>query len=69
MARRWWRKKQLRERYNTTDRSIDRKVKAGILPRPQFPLGGRTPHWDADEVEAAERTAIASAKAGITAQP
>lgn len=29
-----------------------RKVKAGIIPAPMVPLGGRTPRWDRDALDA-----------------
>jgi hypothetical protein len=57
-AKRWLRKRQMRERYgNVTDRTIERAVKDGRLPPPQFPFNNAVPFWDEETVAAHERAA------------
>jgi predicted DNA-binding transcriptional regulator AlpA len=59
IRKRFLRKKQLAERYQTSTRTIDRWARAGRLPKPiylnEFPL------WDEDQVEACERAAMRGA--------
>jgi hypothetical protein len=57
----WKRKRQLRARYgDCSDRTIDRMVKAGKLPPPQYPLGNTIPFWAEDELDASDRAAAAA---------
>jgi predicted DNA-binding transcriptional regulator AlpA len=56
-ARRFLRKKKVAERYDTTERSIERKVEQGILPEPYY-FGSRFPRWAEDELDAADRAAL-----------
>jgi predicted DNA-binding transcriptional regulator AlpA len=47
MPKRYLRKAHLRTRYgDVTYRTIERMVKDGALPPPEFPLGNRIPAWD-----------------------
>jgi predicted DNA-binding transcriptional regulator AlpA len=56
--KRFLRKRQLSERYQTVTRTIDRWVKTGRLPQPIYI--GEVPMWDADEIEAVERQAVST---------
>ncbi len=55
--KRYLRKKQLADRYQTCTRTIDRMAKDGRLPPPDF-YNGKLPMWDEEKVEAAERAAV-----------
>jgi predicted DNA-binding transcriptional regulator AlpA len=47
MPKRYLRKQHLRVRYGDVhDRTLERMVKSGALPPPEFPLGNRVPAWD-----------------------
>jgi hypothetical protein len=60
--RRWLRKKQLRERYgDVVDKTIERAVKDGRIPPPEFPFDNKVPFWDEETLEAHERAVIMSA--------
>jgi hypothetical protein len=62
-AKRWLRKRQLRERYGDINpRTIERAVAAGRLPPPQFPFGNRIPFWDEAVLEEHERAAVIAPK-------
>jgi predicted DNA-binding transcriptional regulator AlpA len=52
------RKRQLAERYQVHVRSIDRMAATGRLPHPIYLPGSTLPMWDADEIEAVERSAV-----------
>jgi hypothetical protein len=53
------RKKQLRERYgDIVDKTVERHVKDGRLPPPEYPFGNKVPFWDEEVLEAHERAAI-----------
>jgi predicted DNA-binding transcriptional regulator AlpA len=57
----WKRKRQVRARYgDCSDRTIDRMVKAGKLPPPQYPLGTKVPFWDEAELDASDKAAAAA---------
>ena len=57
----WKRKRQVRERYgNCSDRTVDRMVKAGKLPAPQFPFGNRVPMWSEAALDASDAAAAAA---------
>ena len=49
-ATRWRNRKEVRKRYNTSDRSLDRWVKAGIFPKPKV-IGANTHRWDDHELD------------------
>jgi hypothetical protein len=47
MPKRYLRKSHLRVRYGDIHyRTIERMVKSGALPPPEFPFGNRVPAWD-----------------------
>ena len=48
----WLRKPHVAGRYGISERSVDRKVDAGKLPKPKFPLGENLPLWSRAELEA-----------------
>lgn len=52
--------RMLRERYNVTDRTVDRWVATGILPEPMRINKAR--YWDEDEIEQRDRARIAAGK-------
>jgi hypothetical protein len=55
-SKRWLRKRQVRERYGeVTDRTVERAVKDGRIPPPEFPFGNRIPYWSEEALEANER--------------
>jgi len=57
-GRRWLRKRQVRARYgDVTDRTLERAVKDGRIPPPEFPFANRIPFWDEERLEAHERAA------------
>jgi hypothetical protein len=63
-TKRWLRKREVRERYgNVVDRTVERAVRDGRLPPPQFPFGNRIPLWDLEALEAHERAAAMKATA------
>jgi hypothetical protein len=58
-AKRWLRKRQVRERYgDVTDRTVERAVKAGRIPPPEYPFNNKVPMWAEDVLEAHERNAL-----------
>jgi predicted DNA-binding transcriptional regulator AlpA len=48
---RWLRKPHVGLRYGISERSVDRKVEQGKLPKPHFPIGENLPLWDRAELE------------------
>ena len=57
----WLRKRDLRERYGKSSaRTIDRMVKAGKLPPPQYVLGNSVPFWNVAELDASDAAAAAA---------
>jgi hypothetical protein len=58
--KRWLRKRQVRARYgDITDKTVERAVRDGRIPPPEYPFGNRIPFWDEEALEAHERaTAI-----------
>jgi hypothetical protein len=65
MAKRYLRKRHLRVRYaDVHDRTIERMVKDGRLPLPEFPFGNRIPAWDEEKLSEHERKL-----AGLIKQP
>ena len=68
-AKRWKRKKHLRERYgDVCDRTIERKIKDGTLPAPHFPFGNRIPFWDEAELDANDRAVVMRSREATSAQ-
>jgi hypothetical protein len=53
----WLRKSSVAGRYGISERSVDRKVDAGKLPRPKFPIGKNLPLWSRLELEAHDEQA------------
>jgi hypothetical protein len=58
----WLRKKHVRSRYGEiVDKTIERAVKDGRLPPPEFPFGNRIPAWREEVLDEHDRrSAIAS---------
>ena len=57
----WLRKRQLQARYgNSSVRTIDRMVKSGKLPPPQYVLGNSVPFWSEPELDASDKAAAAA---------
>jgi hypothetical protein len=57
-TKRWLRKRQVRERYgNVVDRTIERAVRDGRIPPPEYPFNNKVPFWDEQRLEAHERAA------------
>jgi hypothetical protein len=57
---RWFRKKQLAERYSTTTRTVDRWVGSKKFPAPDGRLPNGAPLWADTTVENHERNAVTS---------
>jgi hypothetical protein len=55
-------KRDVANRYRTTPRNVERKVKQRILPPPVYLLGSKVPLWDLDVLDENDR-----AKAGVAA--
>ena len=55
MATRFLRKKAVGARYGITDRTVERMVDDGRLPRPTY--RGRIPLWNEAELDASDRAA------------
>ena len=62
------RKRHLAERYQTTQRTIERRVELGLLPRPEY-FGGRFPLWDPEILEQHERQLLGRRRAAHRASP
>ncbi len=62
------RRKNLAERYQVTERTIERRVELGLLPRPEY-FGGRFPLWDPEIIEQHERQLISRRAAAHHALP
>jgi hypothetical protein len=60
---RWYRKKQLAERYSTTTRTVDRWVEGKKFPAPDGRLPNGAPLWADTTIESHERKRVASATA------
>jgi hypothetical protein len=59
MSTKWLRKKHLRTRYgDCSDKAIERAVKDGRLPPPDYPFGNRIPAWREDVLDAHDRAAV-----------
>jgi hypothetical protein len=57
-TKRWLRKREVRARYgNVVDRTVERAVRDGRLPPPEYPFGNRIPLWNEETLEARERDA------------
>jgi hypothetical protein len=57
------RKSDVATRYATTPRNIERMVKDGRLPQPDF-YNGRMPLWSKDRLDEIDRHAAATGKMG-----
>jgi hypothetical protein len=56
IGKRWLRKKQVRARYgDVVDKTIERAVRDGRIPPPEYPFGNNVPFWDEETLEAHER--------------
>jgi hypothetical protein len=63
MPKVYLRKRQVEQRYGgITPRSVERAVKDGRLPPPEFPFGARIPMWDEAKLEVHERAAAMRGK-------
>lgn len=49
----WIRGPQLRARWSMSHSTFHRRMKAGLLPTPEYPFGDR-PHWRMTQVQAFE---------------
>jgi hypothetical protein len=59
MAKKWLRKEAVCARYgDVVDRSIERAVKDGRLPAPEFPLGNKIPFWDEEKLDEHDRRIV-----------
>jgi hypothetical protein len=59
MARKWLRKEAVCARYgDCVDRSIERAVKEGRLPAPDYPLGNKIPFWDEEKLDEHDRRIV-----------
>lgn len=64
MTTRWFRKKHLRERYgDCSDRTLERMVKDGRLPPPEFPFGNKIPAWRSETLDLHDRRAVVASPA------
>jgi hypothetical protein len=55
--KKYLRKRQVRRRYgDCTDKTIERKVHLGLLPKPEYPLGPNVPMWDEKVLDAHDQT-------------
>ena len=70
-TRRWLRKRQVRTRYGEiSDRALERAVKAGRIPAPEFPTGSRVPMWREDLLDLNDHAAaLARREPGTTGRP
>jgi hypothetical protein len=57
MSKTYLRKRQVAERYQTTDRNVARMAADGRIPKPDF-YNGRFPLWDEDRLDANDRAAV-----------
>ena len=65
MAITWKRKKHLRTRYGeVSDRTLERMVEDGRLPKPEYPFGNRIPAWREDVLDAHDRAAVVASRPG-----
>ena len=69
MAKRYLRKKAVCERYGgVTPRTIERLVKDGVLPAPEFPFQNKIPVWDEAALDEHDRSAVVK-RAGSSNKP
>jgi hypothetical protein len=47
----WLRKKTVAKREDCTPRTVENRVKVGLLPAPRYFPGSDIPHWDEDELK------------------
>jgi hypothetical protein len=60
---RWFRKKQLAERYSTTTRTVDRWIVGKKFPPPDGRLPNGAPLWADNTIEEHERDSVVNATA------
>jgi hypothetical protein len=59
MAKKWLRTEAVCARYgDVVPRSIERAVKDGRLPAPEYPLGNKIPFWDEAKLEEHDRQIV-----------
>jgi hypothetical protein len=59
MAKKWLRTEAVCARYgDVVPRSIERAVKDGRLPAPEYPLGNKIPFWDEAKLEEHDRKIV-----------
>jgi hypothetical protein len=69
MSKIYLRKRQVAQRYGDASlRFVERAVKDGRIPPPEYPCGEHTPFWDEEKLEANERAAVAGNKARQTSE-
>ena len=60
MPKQFLRKSSVAERYDITERLVDRWADDGRLPKPVY--RGQLPLWDADELDKSDRAAAAASR-------
>jgi len=60
MSKQFLRKSSVAERYDITERTVDRMTEDGRLPKPVY--RGRLPLWDEDELTKSDRAAAVAAR-------
>jgi len=60
MSKQFLRKASVAERYDITERSVDRWADDGRLPKPVY--RGKFPLWDEDELTKSDRAAAAATR-------
>jgi hypothetical protein len=59
MAKKWLRLEAVCQRYgDIVPRSLERAVKDGRLPAPEFPLSNRIPFWSEEALDAHDRKIV-----------
>jgi hypothetical protein len=59
MAKKWLRTDAVCARYgDVVYRSIERAVKDGRLPAPEYPLGNKIPFWDEEKLDEHDRQIV-----------
>jgi hypothetical protein len=59
MAKKWLRTEAVCARYgDVVPRSIERAVKDGRLPAPEYPLGNKIPFWNEEKLDEHDRRVV-----------
>jgi transposase len=65
MSKQYLRKARVAQRYDVSERTVERMAKDGRLPPPEY--RGRLPLWGEDKLDAADRAAALKSSAEPTA--